>query len=1785
MKYIHLDLPTFKMTDLEKQISKRKTTRSYLDKVSKAIQDECKKNPVDLEIIASHLELFEKKLILLDEIQDNIESLAEESTLDGIVEDSFQYRTKLMMVKTLAEKNLNVNTLQQQPDDSISSVSSGGSNRQQRAALPKINLPKFDGKNPTEWSSFIDQFEAVVHTSDLPEVSKFVYLRSLLKGEASSVIEGLNLTNEHYTIALELLKARYGRKEKLIFHHIQELLSIRIPDLTSKLVSSLWALQDKLLMNIRALEQYGIGGDQYGVILTPLVLSRLPQDLRMEWAKDEGKESDLQHLLSFLKKEIERRERSQTFSLTTDQSLRRPKTSNTTGAPRGGSATALTVHETVSCHFCSQGHPTEKCYKFRRLNLDERHEKIKSLGLCFRCLNKNCYSKICKKFCSVQGCENGRHHFLLCRKKFDNRNEQNGSQNTELKDSSLSKSVGSNPAMMSAKSHSTTSIIMQIMKVPVQSKNGKIKFANVLLDTGSDKTYISSQFCNEIKPKWEGCEPVSYTAFGSKETGSRTMRNVYTLLLSCKDNQLLPVVATEIPVICAPLVCPKLSDVDFTPFNDVELVNCFDKRVNIDILIGLDCYWSCMKPGFVKSGNLVAQETLFGWVLSGLSPQISSQNLSVSNVSSTLLSFNDVSQADLHKFWDLESIGISDCNKQVVDPVLIDFNTSVIFSNGRYEVSLPWKNGKKCHLQSNMLSAKKRLDNLTRKLNKDPQLEEGYFEYFNDLESKSMIEEVKIGENDEFPVFYLPHRPVVRSDSLTTKIRPVFDASAAGPNCISLNDCLSAGPNLLPDLVEILLRFRRWPIAVTGDIKKAFLQVQLRKEDRDVHRFLLPKPDGQVRVMRFTRVTFGINCSPFLLNAVIKYHLQKQEKCLAVQNLEDNLYVDDFLTGGDSPHEVCSLIRHSSDILASAGFTLGKWKSNDPAVGKMLDIEFSDKNLTSENSLKVLGIRWFALEDCLGFDSIAIPPGLVVTKRVVLSFIARLFDPLGFVNPFIMTLKCIFQELWKLGLPWDDVIPDDLNYEFFNWCNGLNILKDWKIPRSYTQLPWKEIISHELHAFSDASQKGYGVCVYLVSTYKDGQRKVSLVISRARVAPLKIQSLPKLELLAAVLCARLVIFTKKVLKLADCTKLFCWSDSQVTLTWIRGEPHRWKTFIANRVMQIHELTDPAVWGFVSGSENPADLVTRGISAQELIDSHCWLQGPEFLKEASDIQNELRIDDSNTLFCTVEQGAISLLSRDENSICTALFEVNRWNSFTKAIRIVSWVMRFLHNIKPACVKLAGNLTLEELTEAKLKLLCCVQRQHYVSEFTSLLSDTKIPKSSPIYRLNPFIGVDGLIRVGGRLEFAQMSFEEKHPVILPKCHLSLLLVQFYHTIMKHAGVSSLVAAVRRQYWIVSLRTLAKRVKRECISCQKQDALACDQATAPLPEDRITRAPPFGTTGLDHAGPLFCSDFPKKKFYILLFTCGVIRAVHLELVDSLNVFDTALAFRRFVARRGLPSVIYSDNAKTFVSIRKQLISIYDHTAPKWKMIAPRSPWWGGFYERLVRSVKTALRKSLGSHLLTRCELETAIHEVELCINSRPLTFVGDGIDSGQPLSPAHFLMERPMAEYPEQSDCFNVNHEVLVSKNEFRNKLMEQFWLMWQHDYLKELPKSGDGSPKRELSVDSVVLVRESGLPRLQWPLGRVTKLFPGKDGKVRSVEVKTSKGIIVRSVQLLHDLEISQNNAHEEGTSLSEGNHDIDDSNSASVSGEITCNTLDQPVNDEAKKSKYGRLIKSKKIFDM
>ena len=242
------------------------------------------------------------------------------------------------------------------------------------------------------------------------------------------------------------------------------------------------------------------------------------------------------------------------------------------------------------------------------------------------------------------------------------------------------------------------------------------------------------------------------------------------------------------------------------------------------------------------------------------------------------------------------------------------------------------------------------------------------------------------------------------------------------------------------------------------------------------------------------------------------------------------------------------------------------------------------------------------------------------------------------------------------------------------------------------------------------------------------------------------------------------------------------------------------------------------------------------------------------------------------------------------------------------------------------------------------------------------------TSPIYRLTPFIGEDGLLRVRGRLHFSDLSYEEKHPVILPRGHLAELVTREQHRVMKHCGVAKLISAIRSSLWIVGLRAIARRVVRRCVSCRRHESRACCEEAPPLPRDRVTVARPFQVSPFDFAGPVFSVDSPKQKLYVLLFTCSVTRAIHLELTESMTVNDFVLAFRRFAARRGIPSVVYCDNFRTFKAAETLLQKCFGRLAPQFKYSTPMAPWYGGQFERMVRSVKSALKKSLGQRHLTK-------------------------------------------------------------------------------------------------------------------------------------------------------------------------------------------------------------------------
>ena len=356
--------------------------------------------------------------------------------------------------------------------------------------------------------------------------------------------------------------------------------------------------------------------------------------------------------------------------------------------------------------------------------------------------------------------------------------------------------------------------------------------------------------------------------------------------------------------------------------------------------------------------------------------------------------------------------------------------------------------------------------------------------------------------------------------------------------------------------------------------------------------------------------------------------------------------------------------------------------------------------------------------------------------------------------------------------------------------------------------------------------------------------------------------------------------------------------------------------------------------------------------------------------------------------------------------------------------------------------------------------------------------------------------------------------KNLIILPdKSHLTRLIIRDAHISNLHAGPNQTLAHLRQKYWIIKGMTAVKAETKSCMKCKRINKPLCQQKMADLPDFRKNALPPFAHTGLDYAGPLLVksrrdSTSPAEKRWIALFTCGSTRGIHLEIVNDLSTEEFLSAFSRFTSRRGKPLHLYSDNATTFTKAAKHLPNV------TWQFNPPAAPWWGGFWERLVKSVKTPLKKVLGQSLVSDKELETIIIRIEGQINSRPLTPLVDDPEQ-VPLTPAEMLIGRslqqpqdPWPEIPPPRAAFSARQKYLRS-------LHESWTNRWVKEYLPALqPRPKWHQASKDLTPGSIVLLKKENVKRHLWPLARIKECHTGRDGHIRSVTLQDNKGKDIR-----------------------------------------------------------------------
>ena len=447
-------------------------------------------------------------------------------------------------------------------------------------------------------------------------------------------------------------------------------------------------------------------------------------------------------------------------------------------------------------------------------------------------------------------------------------------------------------------------------------------------------------------------------------------------------------------------------------------------------------------------------------------------------------------------------------------------------------------------------------------------------------------------------------------------MRIVYDASArATPESPSLNECLYPGPPLQNKLWDILVRQRAYPIAVTADIQKAFLQIRIRECERDALRFHWRKSEhGKLELLRFTRALFGLAPSPFLLGGVIEAHLDawEEREPEIVAELRRSLYVDDLLTGGQTTSHAQQRKEKAVQIFSDATFQLHKWHSNVKQLEEDTNLivaseeqSFAKQQLNVKpTESKMLGLKWDKEQDTL---AVVIPEEETQpTKRGILGKMANIYDPLGLIAPLTLTAKQIYRELCETKAPWDTKINGALLQRWKKWEEQLP--REQQVLRPIASYQ-EEIQAVELHSFGDASERGVGAAVYAVVRQPSGNTQ-RLVVAKSRLAKQGL-TIPRLELIAAHMATNLLINVRNALDNLPSPKVFGWLDSTVALHWIKGNG-QYKQFVANRVAKI-QLYKEIEWRYVPMDENPADLASRGA----LVHSVLWQQGPAWLQDKSE----------------------------------------------------------------------------------------------------------------------------------------------------------------------------------------------------------------------------------------------------------------------------------------------------------------------------------------------------------------------------------------------------------------------------------------------------------------------------------------------------------------------------------------------------------------------------------------
>ena len=1513
--------------------------------------------------------------------------------------------------------------IQNKPSPEDSSVTKLLCQMLQQQAAPEVDIESYAGDS-LDYHYFVALFDEVVERNILDARGRLTRLIKFTKGEAKELIQHcIQLPpSEGYITARRLLKERYGDPYTVICAYKKQIKNwapIRGDDVAA------FRRFHFFLIKCQSIATHLTWNTLDNPDTICSFLSKLPLHVTDQWNKrvlqirtNEMRQPSFNHFVKFIAKET---------ALVSDPLFSRNALDRGTGYKQEGRKVKNyhvkeTQEDQLICPVCQEQHDLEDCSTYTSYTIDERRNAIRRNYLCYSCLAP------CTPTHTARSCTSRR----KCR-------QCNRSHPTTLH------GVSFRPGEQRIQTYATRTnqdISMCVVPVKMRGDNKKVIHTFALLDNCSQGTFVDESLLSELNVTGPTTTVGISTINGNSrmtskiitgiEVASSTLHgnNTWININRCLSQPSLKVSADEVPTAKSIEPWPHLHRIR----HELSHTN----NATIGLLIGADCIRALEPIQVIPSerGSPFAYKTRLGWCVVG---PLRQANINL-DVKCNRIAINDhPNSRSRHRFvpsTPIKDLGIVEMlqgmyhhdffespNHAPTKPQSAPPNKDLSYNDvkflrlmdndvskedGHYCLPLPIKGNP--HLPNNRTQAYRRLSSLQRRFAKNPPFQLHYKKFMEELLTNGYAREAQ-GEGPTGRTWYLPHHGVFSETK--KKIRVVFDCGAEFKG-ESLNNHLISGPDLTSHLVGVLTRFRELPIAVMADVEKMFYQVRVAEHHRSLLRFLwwqdgdwTKQPTDYEMNVHVFGATSSPSCSNYALRRTSLDHQDNYNRNVT-QSLYNNFYVDDLLKSLESNNEAIEFVSGVTQLCSEGGFNLTKFISNSVPV--LESIPESKRRPTVSNipigglpTERCLGVRWDIENDIFGFDSTfkAHP----FTRRGMLSLLSSIYDPCGYIAPFLLKGRRIIQSACQMDSSWDEPITESLKDSWKEWGLSLQLLKEFMIERCFKPKDFGQVSHCSLHHFSDASEIGYGQVSYFRLINTTGRIHCSLVLSKARVAPLKYISIPRLELVAATLSTKMSAFIKKESSYKIDNEYF-WTDSKVVLGYIGNEDKRFKIFVANRVQHIRDNSLLHQWRYVPSKLNTGDTSSRGFN--NIDQMKIWYEGPAFLRESEDKWPQII---EHPAICEndpeVKHLKVNMVRFDDSLLDRLEERISCWN---KMLRVVAMLLRFIKNSrKPDSRNQPTNLPpiVEEIVSSKSCLVKMAQERAYMEEIKVLKRGEGLKPSSPVLSMTPFLDKSGCLRVGGRLSNSLLDPNRVHPLLLPRCKLAVLIARWCHEKVEHGGRNMTLNEMRNSgYWIARANSLVRSIIFNCVPCRRLRATLAVQIMSNLPSERQSSEPPFTYVGLDMFGPFLVKDRrTQSKRYGLMFTCLSSRAIHIETTWSLETDSFILGLRRFIARRGIIREIRSDNGTNFVGAKAELKKAFDemdHDRIRyfltnlgadwliWKNNPPSASHMGGVWERQIRSARAVLTAILTVHpaQLTDESLRTYMTEAESIINSRPLT-----------------------------------------------------------------------------------------------------------------------------------------------------------------------------------------------------